>query len=121
MTRVQFVVMTSIPTLDMENREDIAVTAYRKGLNDQDAEKLAALQSEGKVAKGMKIAVSGPAFSTATRSKVASTGVHREAQSRPHECGDASRRRSQDGREMICKNWMRNSKSMMSNGVSQRK
>ena len=53
MSRVQFLVTKSFPKLDLQNRESIAVTAYCKGLVDQDAAKLAAVQSQGKVAKAM--------------------------------------------------------------------
>ena len=63
MTRVQFLVLKSCPMLDMENREQISVPAFCKGLVAHDSTKLAALQKEGKVAKGMKIAASLPAFS----------------------------------------------------------
>ena len=63
MSRVQFLVKKSFPKLDLQNRESIAVTAFCKALIDQDAAKLAAVQSEGKVAKAMKIAASVTALS----------------------------------------------------------
>ena len=58
MTRVQYLVTKSFPKLDLQNRESIAVTALCKGLVDQDAAKLPAVQSEGNVSKAMKIAPS---------------------------------------------------------------
>ena len=63
MSRVQFLLRNSFPKLALQNTESIAVTAFCKGLVEQDAAKLAAVQSEGKVAKAMKIAASVTALS----------------------------------------------------------
>ena len=63
MSRVQFLERKSFPKLDLQNRESNAVTAFCKGLVEHDAAKLAAVQSEGKVAKAMKIAASVTALS----------------------------------------------------------
>ena len=63
MSPVQVLVKKSFRKLDLQNRESIAVTAFCKGLVEQDAAMLAAVQSEGKVAKAMKIAASVTALS----------------------------------------------------------
>ena len=85
MKGVEFLVTISFPKLDLQNRESIAVTAFWKGLVDQDAAKLAAVQSEGKVAKAMKIAASVTALSCdAPCSPVASAAIQCKKQSLPH-------------------------------------
>ena len=63
MTRLQFLVSKSFPKLGFENRESIAVPAFCKGLHVQHAAQLAAVESEGQVAKVMKIAASVTSFS----------------------------------------------------------
>ena len=73
MTRVQFLVTKSFPKLDLQNSESIAVTAFCKGLVEQDAAKLAAVQSEGKVAKAMKIAASVTALSATPHGRTSQT------------------------------------------------
>ena len=63
MSRVQFIVRKSFPKLELQNGESIAITAFCKGLVDLDMAKLAAVQSEVKDAKVMKIAASVTALS----------------------------------------------------------
>ena len=60
---MQFLVTKYFAKLDLQKRESIAVTAISKGLVDQDAAKLAAVQSEGKFAKAMKITARATALS----------------------------------------------------------
>ena len=73
MSRVKFLLKKCVAKLDMQNRESIAVTAFCKGLADQDASKLAAVQSEGKVAKAMKIAASVPPLSATPYARTSQT------------------------------------------------
>ena len=74
--------MKSFPKPDLMKRESIAVTAFTKALVDQDAGKLAAVQSECTFGKALQIAARVTAFSRSQYARTSDTSRYNSRSNR---------------------------------------